>query len=858
MVIRAIASCSFSTRLLWLAGALLMMVGCGGGGGGSSREPDRNNPPAPTRPNPIELSFRPVDLGTPNMPDGRDYRTPEFQVHHGLGAIAADRAYERGYFGQGTTIAITDDGMDITHPELADRIRAPYHVASQTDRVVEKNDGLGAGHGTYVAMLAAGARNNGSGEEFQIRIEGGEPIRSPNFHGVAPQASIIPIALSGGAHPPAAIRHAVTNGADAVNFSIGLSLNYWGEYAGREGIWLTSSLPLFGPLVDDRLRQQMTQVATEIEDSDTVMVWATGNEGWNSRNNEIRMCGKNHRHEEGCQLGEGPISAQEFIQNFTWTPDPDNPNHKIRFRDLWGTDCGSDDCTDYNSGGHWLEAPLFQPELLGKWMVVGALNRDGEIAEFSNGCGAVRNWCLMAPGESLTVGPDGDEIQGTSFAAPFVTGSLAVLKSRLPGMPMEVVQAVLLASAEPMGTRINNPREPDPVYGWGRLNLGNAVTMQGTVHLPYSVPGSATTREVRLQNARITLSPALAQMGESLRDVKVAVGGVGNAYYNVNLSDVTSIESRSHPVLGHAARDMLLPRRPVSVHNMSVEVGPNVGEYRSIGMDWSGDRLGRWQLNHNLCDHCSGSTWREWRTVESSDLTAAPSFVPAQGAVSLRMQGNGMRPFATVGSGWESGQIPWHQFGLRWWHRQDTVTSVAEFSRVDERHTIWGTRFGALGDTRTETLQGRLLLSAVLRENWQGFLGYERSSGQVFTSGRMVSDVSGLWAEGWSAGTQGRHVFRDDDTIRFSVRQEVGVRGGQARIDHLVATGSSFVDAFYRGHPQTLERRQTIVDLRTRPTTSYALGYSRLLVRGTQLAVALEYAGESREYGFSTRLQIDF
>ena len=43
------------------------------------------------------------------------------------------------------------------------------------------------------------------------------------------------------------------------------------------------------------------------------------------------------------------------------------------------------------------------------------------------------------------------------------SGALAVLKSRLPGLPMEVVQAVLLYAADPMGTRVDNPDEPDPV-----------------------------------------------------------------------------------------------------------------------------------------------------------------------------------------------------------------------------------------------------------------------------------------------------------------------------------------------------------------------------------------------------------
>ena len=171
------------------------------------------------------------------------------------------------------------------------------------------------------------------------------------------------------------------------------------------------------------------------------------------------MCGKNFAGEDGCLLGEGLVSTVEFMQNFTWLSD----DRKISFKEMWGTDCGSDDCADYNSPGEWKEAPLFEPRLLGKWLVAGAMDENGEISRFSNGCGATRNWCLMAPGEDLTLG--GKAISGTSFAAPIVSGALAVLKSRLPSMPMEVVQAVLLVSADPLGSRVNNPNEPDPVYG---------------------------------------------------------------------------------------------------------------------------------------------------------------------------------------------------------------------------------------------------------------------------------------------------------------------------------------------------------------------------------------------------------
>ncbi|MCY4439040.1 MAG: S8 family serine peptidase, partial [Deltaproteobacteria bacterium] len=245
---------SWSTRcraggLLLLACVMLAAGGCSGSDDGGGRP--RGGPPAPTTPNPVGLTFRATALGAPNPSDGRDYRTREYQGHHGLDAISADEAYQRGYFGQDVTIAVADDGLDPTHPDLAGRIRAPRHVRNRNANVFEpgRAGDLGTGHGTYVALLAAGARDNAGGT-FEIRAAGGGAIPTYNVHGVAPQASIMPIQLAGGGQPLQAIDHAAANRAQVLNFSIGITQHYYGRYAGRDGVWLTVGKPLFRPLLN--------------------------------------------------------------------------------------------------------------------------------------------------------------------------------------------------------------------------------------------------------------------------------------------------------------------------------------------------------------------------------------------------------------------------------------------------------------------------------------------------------------------------------------------------------------------------------------------------------------------------------
>ena len=518
-------TCRVAGLVLLACATLFLAGGCGGGTEGSSPQ-DRT---APTRPNPIELEFRPTQFSSPDASDGQNYRDAEFMTHYGLAAISADEAYSRGYFGQGVTIAVADSGMDITHPDLAvdAKIRAPWHIRNRSVVVREPYYEVGSGHGTYVALLAAGAMDNTSGT-FEITLEGGDPIQTENVHGVAPQASVMPIAMEGGANPVDAMRYAVENEAQVLNLSIGVPPSYYGKYADEEGVWFTLPLLYFRPLLSFdlgrhtiSLTREFTEIAGVLEDQDIVLVWAAGNDYWHSNSGfTVNMCGKNFIDEDGCELGELAVTPEEFMENFRWLYDRDNPDLTVSFKDMWGTACGEDNCAEYNSPGGWKEAPSFEPGLLGKWLVVAASDENGRIARFSNGCGAARNWCLVAPGEGLTVNPgDPREIDGTSFAAPMVSGALAVLKSRFPDMPMEVIQAILLVSADPVGTRQDNREEPDPVYGWGRLNLGNAVIQQDMVRLPYSVlEAVGATQRISPGNYRLTLVPAFARASADGQD----------------------------------------------------------------------------------------------------------------------------------------------------------------------------------------------------------------------------------------------------------------------------------------------------------------------------------------------------
>ncbi|WP_160300142.1 S8 family peptidase [Devosia limi] len=125
--------------------------------------------------------------------------------------------------------------------------------------------------------------------------------------------------------------------------------------------------------------------------------------------------------------------------------------------------------------------PYYFPELQGNWLAVTALGPTRTLASYANQCGLAANWCLSAPGGD-GVGNDsiwsasagGDNLyfpeNGTSMAAPHVTGAVAIAAEIFPQASNAHLAQLVLQTATDIGQQ-----GIDPVYGWGLLNLRNLV-----------------------------------------------------------------------------------------------------------------------------------------------------------------------------------------------------------------------------------------------------------------------------------------------------------------------------------------------------------------------------------------------
>jgi hypothetical protein len=144
------------------------------------------------------------------------------------------------------------------------------------------------------------------------------------------------------------------------------------------------------------------------------------------------------------------------------------------------TAAGNGGLADKSRGG--LDGNNFYPGgiKLPNVITVGAVNNDGSRAEFSNfAATADAEITLSAPGMDLVlgVGKDGNPIKssGTSYAAPQVTATVALLQAINPKLNAEGIKALLTGSADQEVTMDGKTVPIPPEIGGKLLKVDKAV-----------------------------------------------------------------------------------------------------------------------------------------------------------------------------------------------------------------------------------------------------------------------------------------------------------------------------------------------------------------------------------------------
>jgi subtilisin family serine protease len=323
--------------------------------------------------------------------------------------------------GEGVTIAIIDDGMDIDHPELsgAGKVAAPRDATLQTSDPRPK-DPFGTGpdngenHGTACAGVACANGITGAS-------------------GVAPKARLIPIRLSSGLgsmREAEAFKWAADHGADVISCSWGPTDGRWWD-PNDPGHQQVFQLPASTRLAIDHV------VASGRGGKGCVVLFAAGNgnepvdhDGYASYSKVIAVAACNDRgtHSVYSDFGKAvwcAFPSSDFGHPPFSHPAPLTPG-------IWTTDRLSS--AGYNTGN----------------------TADGDAAgNYTNSFG------------------------GTSSACPGAAGVVALVLSVNPNLKWHEVKDLIRRACDKLDPQGGNydASGHSPQYGYGRLNARTAVEL---------------------------------------------------------------------------------------------------------------------------------------------------------------------------------------------------------------------------------------------------------------------------------------------------------------------------------------------------------------------------------------------
>ena len=418
--------------LLSLALAAGACAGGGGDTGSVTPSPPILPPPPPPPPSPPPPP-------PPPPPPASSFETNEYfgsstgaaSPNSGLALIGASSAYARGASGRGIKVAVIDTNLDVTVSELFGQTSldsidiCSLEAACATAR--SSSDIDASGHGTMVSSLIA-AQKNGIG-----------------MHGVAYNSQIVHVRAD---RPGSCQEVGADKGCKFSDSTLARAI----DYAIDRGVRVIN-LSLGGEIDNDPTLENAIRRAAA---AGILVVISAGNEG---------------------------KAATD-----TAAPEGRSPTEPA-----------------YIAG---------EAASLGRVVAVGAIDLSRKMADFSNRAGDTKSFYILAPGRRIIAAAPDDNIitpdlpaceppntrdcndtdtdgdyylvSGTSFAAPYVSGALALMLELFPNLTPENALAALLSSAddyidtapdiirgEAAGVGI------DAVSGVGILNLTRAFSPIG-------------------------------------------------------------------------------------------------------------------------------------------------------------------------------------------------------------------------------------------------------------------------------------------------------------------------------------------------------------------------------------------
>ncbi len=426
--------------------------------------------------------------------DPASFQTPEFNSQYGLGKVGAHYAYARGHDGDGVLVSVMDTPFNTSHANLAGAFIDGYNPADGSTNVALDctSPSNPCRHGTHVAGIIAARKTD---------------IDS-SMHGVAYKAKVKPVAflnddITTGQQQVDAFTHA--SGKDnSTDLQIVAMNNSWGPIAGFHSQTYNGMYFKVPNQTSISSSNAVYLGSSAAADADTIMVFASGNDGWNSATGEIDLYTST-----SDSVPSSTATAADIVASAGVTLDNANRVDSVTAMPINAPDT-SHYIIDADENEHM-------------WLVVVATDQSNTITDFSNGCGVTKSFCLAAPGQMIksTDGGAGSayvDLPGTSMAAPHVTGAIAILADMYPNLldKPENISQILLETATDLGAE-----GVDDVYGHGLLNLQDATGPLGNINIADEHFGSSGTP----YNGGAVIETPVA-FGDALATQNVQIGGV--------------------------------------------------------------------------------------------------------------------------------------------------------------------------------------------------------------------------------------------------------------------------------------------------------------------------------------------
>ena len=487
-------------------------------------------------------------------------------------------------------------------------------------------------------------------------------------------------------------------------------------------------------------------------------------------------------------------------------------------------------------------SPFFDARLRSQYLLVAGVDSGGTIRH-SNGCGASKNWCVSAPmlphtdtdrGKVPSEGAAAfaDSLsQWSTYGAASAAGALAVIKSRLPNLPMSAARAVLLTTATELGEE-----GVDDVYGHGLINVGAAISLVGQISVP--APISVTTSSSQLLvNSSIVLSPSFRNLQQQVSNISMAVDVLGSGFYfDSPFSSVMNDDAIQNQVmtLGFAAGDMDKASTQIGSFDIRTNRQGNLANF--------GFKRKQGLLNYSLCAKCKNSVWDEYTLGHQALPFFADTQRKLQGGWSL---GDSIDTFVVLGLDEDNEKDKYAQYGINWKGVELGEWELAgSFSRIQEQQGyLLGSEFkGAFGVGESSSTQLGLRAQRYI-EGWRLFGGVEYGKTQTDTiNNSLIRRIQGLSYAGWRLGLDKDSVFRSKDKVHMGITRLPSIISGSMDLELSQTTGeTAYDDNLAMDYLSKTEFRKHKINLDDSDAFVYRLGYSTNIHKRQRLALGFEH-----------------